>query len=360
MSSTTRRWLPAVAIPTAIVLGAVLLPGTAGASVDLPDKTAEQVLAMLAGSAVSQLSGTLEQSSDLGLPALPGGFGPSDAGDVSAASTLMELVSAPHTARVFADGPTRVRVQVLDPLSERDLIRNDRDVWLYSSQQNTVQHLTVPTESPEQRPGDSGLPTAEATPQQLASWVVASLAPTSDLAVGRDARVAGRDAYELVVRPRADVETLVESVSLSVDAQTGMALAGSIRARGQQQDAWRVSFTDLSLDAPDPDLFQFSPPPGASVEQVDPEAAHGTSKAPAPTAGEPEVTGQGWDAVVEVPGPGGSGDAQAAAMLAALGNPVPGGSVISTSLLNVLVTDDGRMLAGAVPVARLLDVAAGR
>jgi hypothetical protein len=32
---------------------------------------------------------------------------------------------------------------------------------------------------------------------------------------------------------------------------------------------------------------------------------------------------------------------------------VPGGLVLHTALVNVLLTDDGRVLAGAVPVSRL-------
>jgi hypothetical protein len=39
---------------------------------------------------------------------------------------------------------------------------------------------------------------------------------------------------------------------------------------------------------------------------------------------------------------------------------VPGGRAISTSLLNVLLTDDGRMFVGSVPLERLQAAAAAR
>jgi hypothetical protein len=39
---------------------------------------------------------------------------------------------------------------------------------------------------------------------------------------------------------------------------------------------------------------------------------------------------------------------------------VPGGRAISTSLLNVLLTDDGRVVAGSVPLERLQAAAATR
>jgi hypothetical protein len=41
-----------------------------------------------------------------------------------------------------------------------------------------------------------------------------------------------------------------------------------------------------------------------------------------------------------------------------LTTPVAGGRALSTSLVSVLLTDDGRVFAGAVPVSRLEAVAA--
>jgi hypothetical protein len=38
---------------------------------------------------------------------------------------------------------------------------------------------------------------------------------------------------------------------------------------------------------------------------------------------------------------------------------VDGGRVLETSLVTMMITDDGRMLVGAVPAERLVDVAAG-
>ena len=49
-----------------------------------------------------------------------------------------------------------------------------------------------------------------------------------------------------------------------------------------------------------------------------------------------------------------SGDPEAARMLAQLTTAVDGGRAIETSLVSVLLTDDGRVLAGAVPVDRLV------
>jgi len=48
----------------------------------------------------------------------------------------------------------------------------------------------------------------------------------------------------------------------------------------------------------------------------------------------------------------------AAGLLDQLATPVPGGRVVSSALLSVLLLDDGRVLAGAVPAARLVELAA--
>ena len=64
------RWLPAAVIPAAIAAGALIAPIAAGAA-DLPSKTPADVLKLVAASDVRSFSGTVEQSSDLGLPSLP-------------------------------------------------------------------------------------------------------------------------------------------------------------------------------------------------------------------------------------------------------------------------------------------------
>ena len=67
------------------------------------------------------------------------------------------------------------------------------------------------------------------------------------------------------------------------------------------------------------------------------------------------TTGTGWGSIVELP----AGDAESLAQLNAVTTAVDGGRVLSSALFTVLFTDDGRVLAGAVPVDALT-AAAGR
>ena len=163
------RWMPAVAVP-AVIAGALVSPTLAGAAVDLPDKTPEQVLALAAQSSADQLSGTIEQSSSLGLPELPT-TGPSANDDVTAA---LELLTGSHSARVYLDGPGNARVQVMDTLGERDIVRRAATCGC------TAPTTTPPSTSPCQRtPPSRGGPSEVPTPQGLAHRLLSALDSTT-------------------------------------------------------------------------------------------------------------------------------------------------------------------------------------
>ena len=362
---TFTKWLPAIVIPAVIAVGALAVPLTAGAAVDLPDKTPEQVLALVGTSTVDALSGTIEQTSELGLPELPT-TGPSASTNTGAASAL-ELLTGSHTGRVYLNGPDNIRLQVLDNLAERDLVRNGSDVWLYNSKDNSAAHLTLPAK--DAAGTDATTEGGMATPEQLAAKFLSAVDPSTTVSVGTDGSVAGRSVYDLVLTPKT-TGTLVGAVSISVDSQTGLPLAVEVTARGQEKPAFRLAFTEISLGAPDASLFTFSPPAGASVtEQALPDAAALAQKDPADHAtqkAEAEkflagvtISGTGWDAVVELPAGSVPADLSSSPLLGQLTTAVTGGRVISTALVSVLLTDDGRVFAGAVPGERLQAAAVG-
>jgi outer membrane lipoprotein-sorting protein len=345
------RWVPAVAAP-AVIAGALVSPTLAGAAVDLPDKSPEQVLSLVAQSSADQLSGTIEQSSALGLPELPT-TGPSANDDVTSA---LELLTGSHSARVYLDGPVNARVQVMDTLGERDMVRQGSDVWLYSSRDNATVHLTLPADATD--PGAHG-PGEVRTPQGLAHRLLAALDSTTKVTVGEDTEVAGRTAYDLIMTPLSSA-TLVGSVSITVDSETGLPLSVSIAARGQAEPAFELAFTSLTLGPPNADLFDFAPPAGSSVKEVTPPH-HGALKAP-PADGKPQprVIGTGWDTVVEVPATAVPTELLTSPLLTGATQSVAGGRLISTALVTVFLTDDGRVLAGSVPPDRLQAAAESR
>src|SRR3982751_6218552 len=124
------RWLVPVAVAAAAVGGGALLNTlSAIASPTLPPRSAAQLLVDLQTARLDGLSGTVVQTADLGIPALPAiGAGSSD---------LSSLVSGSHTLRVWYAGPDSARLALLGTLGESDVIRVGRDVWTWSSQSNT-------------------------------------------------------------------------------------------------------------------------------------------------------------------------------------------------------------------------------
>ncbi len=309
----------------------------------------------------------------------PGGDGSSEEAAASASDLddLLSLATGTHTAKVYLDGPN-ARMQVLDRLAERNVYVSPDGVWIYDSAEKAATHVTVDTpalaalkaelqaeHAADQDDTTAPLPTPEYTLEQA----LAAVDETTEVTVGTDARVAGREAYELVLTPR-DGETLVGEVRVAIDAETGAALAASVTARGEDSPAFSVGYTEVSFTAPDASVFAFTPPEGTAVTE---------HAIPVPTAAElqqlkadheagaedaqqrPIVHGDGWSTVIELPaGQDGAATglgAEGLGMLDTIAEPVDGGRVLTTSLVTVLITDDGRVFAGSVSPERLLATA---
>jgi outer membrane lipoprotein-sorting protein len=390
MNRTWLRWVPAAAVPAVIAAGVLVGSIPARAGDPLPQKSAAEVLTLLGQHSTRSFSGTIEQSSELGLPDLPAVGPTSGPASAGGAASIAELLTGEHTARIFMDGPAKVRVQVVDRLAERDVTRRDSDVWFYNSKDNSAAHLSLPAKAsdlPLPAP-DAPVPSTHAipTPEDLAKRFLDAADSSTSVTVGPDIQVAGRSAYSLVLAPRTD-GTLLEKAVIAIDGETGMPLKVTVSARGQQVPAFEAGFTSLTLAAPEDAMFNFTAPPGATVKELPlpqgPMMPHqqsmpGFQGEPATPgmlppdhvpgnavhqrdagAPKPTVTGKGWESVIGFPAPSNGQGAQLTEAL--LKDPllsqaavvVPGGRLLSTSLVNVLLTDDGRIFVGMVPAERL-------
>ncbi|MFJ3383743.1 MULTISPECIES: outer membrane lipoprotein carrier protein LolA [unclassified Curtobacterium] len=351
-------WLPAVIAPV-VVAGAIAAPALANAAstpIAGADPTAADVIASVAKSSDAQYSGKLSQTSDLGLPELPTGSGGSSLeGD---ASDALSLLTASHTARVYVDGATKQRVQVTEQLAEQDLVRNGSDVWTWDSKAREATHVTLPKGTAE------SLQRGTTTPADIAEQAIAAIRPSTTVSKPMTTKVAGQSAWQITLTPKSS-GTLVGSVQLAVDKQSGLPLRATIAAKGQSDPAFQVRFTSLSYGAPASRLFDFTPPSGATVTTKDlSDAADHAGQAKGQHAGghdgAPTLTGSGWSTIAELPAgtadQSGLGD-DASALLDQLTKSVDGGRAIQTSLVSVYLTDDGRVIAGAVPVSSLVAAA---
>lgn len=355
-------WLPAVIAPVVVVAGAVAAPMIANAANDPiagTNPSAADVIASIAKSSDAQYSGKLVQTSDLGLPELPTGSGGSSLeGD---ASDVLGLLTSSHTARLYVDGADKQRVQLTQQLAEQDLVRNGSDVWTWDSKERTATHVTLPKDAATPQDGTT-------TPAEIAKQAVDGITPTTTVSKPTEVRVAGHDAWQITLTPKSS-GTLVGAVRLAVDQQTGLPLRAVVEAKGQDDPAVQVGFTSLSYGAPAARLFDFTPPSGAKVETKDLSDAGSHAKGDADhhrtdgkrVAGdEPTFTGKGWATIAELPAgtvdQSSLGD-DAAGLLGQVTKAVDGGRAVQTSLVSVYLTDDGRVLAGAVPVSALVAAA---
>ncbi|MEU5580358.1 DUF2092 domain-containing protein [Streptomyces huasconensis] len=381
----------AVAGVAAATIGLVPALATSG-DPDLPKVTAQELIEKIAASDTQRLSGNVKISTDLGLPSMggmAGGFagagggadrGDGEGGGGSAAdpkSKLMELASGTHTLRVAADGPDKQKVSVLEDAAEYSLIHNGDEVWAYDSASNEAYHakgFQVSGDKGEAEP-PKGVP---ATPKDFAEQALKAVDDTTSVKVDGTAQVAGRDAYRLVVEPKQSGST-VGRITVAVDAKTGTPLKFTLTPASGGAAVIDAGFTKVDFGKPSASTFDFAPPKGAKVTEADEHAAEGRDFRDKAKDGKEfrdedlndlKVIGEGWTAIAELRLPGGqglptagSGDVppEAQKLLDSLGDQVNGkfgsGTVFSTRLINALVTDDGKVYAGAVTKDALVKAA---
>jgi outer membrane lipoprotein-sorting protein len=370
----------AVAVPSA---GAVL---QAAPSPSLPPMTAQQLLAAIQTAKVNGLSGTVVQSADLGLPSLPGltGMGAPSTGS----SSLTSMASGSHTLRVWYAGPDKGRIALLGQLGESDVVLNNHNLWTWSSSDKTATHRVV--QAPAHTSGtpspDKNNALANSTPQEIAAQLLKAVGPTTNVSTTGNTTVAGRKVYELLLQPK-DTRSLVGQVKLSIDGETKLPLQVEVFAAGAGKPAIKVGFTQVTFATPSAANFTFTPPPGAKVTE---EKAPAPAKVPDPkqlaqhktelAGAQPTVVGKGWTSVMVAKLPanaltggaakqptrgdrGGNGASvdpqQLLSSLPKVSGSWGSGRLLSSALFSALITDDGRVLVGAVQPS-LLYAAAGQ
>ena len=400
MPTAAAKWAPSAVVVALIAAGIVAVPLQANA-VNLPEKSADDIIALMALEPVA-FSGTIVKTTDLGLPELemsslvseqmiaqveetmPEGFEDfiPQLIDDNAITEAISFVAGTDRVRLYVSGEG-LRAQILDPLSQRDIIVNATEAWAYNARTQVATQVTFdqPLERQSFDEAASSLEVDLSNPNALAELVLEQAGPNSTVSVGEPRLVAGRASYTLVVEP-GEAASLVDFVTLSIDAQTGLGLGVQVFSTEQPDAALVVEFESLSLSTPSASLFSFSPPPGTAIEQPELPADFDSSfrelASDELTDGErealarelaasfgldvqPRQIGAGWLSVIALDSlpeifPL---ETLSSELLGDLTIAVTGGTVFSTPLMNVLITDSGEVYAGALTIQALLDIAAG-
>ncbi|MBB6552372.1 LolA family protein [Nonomuraea rubra] len=372
------RW--GVPIAAAAVIGAAIGAGPVIAAVSgdpvLPERSAEQLLADAVAATskeggIPPMSGTVQQTASLGLPALP----------QTGAVSPLSLLSGSHEVKVWYGAADKLRVAMPTQLNETNLIVNGGQAWYWDSATNTATKLTVKQGTGGPAAHATPLPQeTELTPQQLAERLLAAADEHTAVRVINTAEVAGRPVYQLVLAPK-DESSLVQEIRIALDGETYVPLQVQVYAKGSAEPAYQIGFTQVTFTPPAAENFTFTPPAGAKVEERtlglnadDAATAEERAEHAREVAGDLKVVGEGWTAVAVVPfSPsdltaaqqsakpedggerfGGQGGDPAALVDNVLksATPVSGtwgsGRLIRTKLVTALLTDDGRLLVGAV------------
>ena len=336
-----RRWVGAglgAVLVGAVGVGLVVAPAGASAAPVLPPVSPEDLVSSVMTADQQPFAGEVEVDNALGLPAVPG---------------VPQLANGTSSVRVWSGGEGRGRVALPSSDGERTLVSDGTTRWSYDSRDRTA------TRAPagEGRPDNADAGPDNQDPTTAATQAIATLRQSSTVAVDGTAEVAGRAAYQLVLTPLPTERTLLREVRVAVDAETRQPLQLTVLAQGSGEPALQVGFSEIVYGPQDASLFTFTPPPGTTVQ--DAPAREGRPDRPEGDQQDQRV-GDGWDTVIVGRAPQGQPGQQpegqqpeGAPDLSTLGTPVSGpwgsGRVITTAVATVIVTDDGRIAAGAVP-----------
>lgn len=312
----------------------------ASADSQLTPMSPEQLLAAASTARVAGLSGTITQNASLGLPSFL----------QSSDTPLLGLLSGRRSLRVWTAGESQQRVALVDTGGEYDVFHNGADVWQWDSEKQEATHTSV-------NPGTaSGLPAGTSDPRELAQTLLDAVDATTTLTTGPQQKVAGRNAYQLMLKPGGS-GSRISSVTVSIDGETHMPLGvqvyGPSHSDGPVVD---VSFLDVSFAVPSASMFTFVPPASATVTE---KKAASTSSA---TSGARTV-GSGWTTVLALPSVSALGlssgvSSLVSSLLPAVQGTWGSGHLINSKLMSALLTDDGRVFVGAVDPQILYTAAA--
>lgn len=343
-SRTMRRY----AVPAAIAAGAITVAGgitfAMASADDLPDKSAEELLADVQGSDVKGLSGTVEENADLGLPEV----GKDD-------SSLASLSSGSHTLGVWYSSHDKGRVALQNDVSETDVVRDGGDVYTWNSDSGDTRHSQLSDKLADMPFWSPSMWTS--APSDTAKKV-ASL-PNTELETDGTQVVAGRDTYGLVMSPNSK-DSLVDHVRLSVDAETGVPLSTQVYSLDDPKSpALDITFSDVTFGQPDSKNFKANVDGKSVKESSVPESAPGGSSGNHrlghdwSSVGVSEMTQDELvDALVEQ----GADSAAVENYLEELPQ-VENGKMLESSLFSAYLTDDGRIFYGSVDPETLVDAA---
>ena len=269
------RWaVPAGATAAVGVIVAATAVANAAAP-SLPKQSVAQLIADLqqaAGKPQGPVTATIQETANLGLPALP------QIGDITNQSGQLGALSAlagTTTINFWYLNPTHVRIAKQVQMGESDLRLNGNQLWLWDSKSQTATHVLLPAEFAGNAKSSSSQASASSgsaqgfspSPAAVARQVLQALGPSTSVQLGPNTTVAGRSAYQIALAPKQS-GSLVNQILIAIDATRHIPLQVEVLANGSSSPAFQVGYTALTFGPPAESNFAFTPPAGAKVKTI--------------------------------------------------------------------------------------------
>jgi outer membrane lipoprotein-sorting protein len=239
------------------------------------------------------------------------GRGGDDSGSsADPSSKLLELASGTHTVRVASDGPDKQKVSLLDKAAEYSVIHNGDELWAYDSASNEAYHTKAPPPRAAEKGTKDRSEDVPATPKELADEALKASDDTTSVTVDGTAQVAGRDAYKLLIKPKASGST-VGAISIAVDSKTGLPLKFTLTPASGGAAVVDAGFTKVDFAKPAASTFDFTRRRARRSPRATSRSRRRTAAAPEkaqPKGGEElgkefeglKVIGEGWNSIARL------------------------------------------------------------
>jgi outer membrane lipoprotein-sorting protein len=248
----------------------------------------------LAGAPVEGVSANIQLTDHLLEGANLAGGGDGGGGGVAGQLASSPLLTG-ASGRMWIAKDGRVRLELQAEKGDTQVLYDGHTVSIYDASSNTLYRYTVPagkgdtSNAPtETSPDHHEVPTVTKIEEAIShlDHVNVSGATSTD--------IAGQAAYTVRVTPK-ESGSLIGGGELSWDAVHGVPLRAAIYSSTSSSPTIELAATKISYGPVDSSLFNFTPPPGAKVEEIVLPKQDGTKPAdPSTHSGDhPNVTTAG-------------------------------------------------------------------
>jgi outer membrane lipoprotein-sorting protein len=216
------------------------------------------------------------------------------------------------SGRLWVSNDGHMRLELQAEKGDTQLMWDGHTAEVYDAANNTLYRYTPKASSscPDATPGGSCTTDEghghEAPSVAKIEEAISHLQEHANVSEANPTNVGGQPAYTVRVSPK-EAGSLIGGAELSFDAAHGLPLRAAVYSSTSSSPVVELAASEVSYGPVDSSVFEFSPPPGAKVEEVTMEPSSGS----APPSGEkPTVTthGKGITAITVVQHKAGSGE----------------------------------------------------